>query len=112
MKFLISKGSNVNEVKIPNKDQTTALHLACLEGNKEAVELLIQSGANVNMRDSEGFTPLFLAIKLENLEIIKLLVQAKADWKISSYYGDNLFSLLEEVKNPEIQEYFKKVGIL
>lgn len=107
MQFLISKGGNVNEVRILGKDSSTALHLATQEGHRNAVELLIRSGANVNLKDSDGFVPIFHAIKSGNLEIVKLLVEAKADLSTSSYFGDTIHTVLEESGNSEIQDFFK-----
>lgn len=40
----------------------TALHLACANGRLEAVKLLIQTGANINVMDRWGRTPLDDAI--------------------------------------------------
>ena len=37
---------------------STTLHLAALEGQKEIVELLIANGADVNAMDESGHTPL------------------------------------------------------
>lgn len=38
-------------------DHKTPLHIAASKGNKEAVEFLIENGANVNARDKFGFSP-------------------------------------------------------
>jgi ankyrin repeat protein len=48
---------------------------------KEIVKLLISKGADVNVKDKKGWTPLLLALLSENdnKEIIKLLVSEGAD---------------------------------
>ncbi len=51
----------------------TALHKACKCGQTELVELLIQYGADVNLK-----SPLLKAVKAENRDIILLLVNAGA----------------------------------
>jgi len=66
------------EIKGRGKDGFTALHWACSKGNKEIVQLLLNS-ENINAKTKEGLTPLHYAIKTENLEIVKLLVAAGAD---------------------------------
>ena len=39
-----------------------ALHNAAAYGHKDVVEFLLTSGANVNVMDDEGHTPLLMAI--------------------------------------------------
>lgn len=57
---LIRQGTNVN---IKNLNGSTPLHIACIRGNVEMIELLIKSGADVRALDNEGDTPL---TKLQN----------------------------------------------
>ncbi len=95
MRVLIENGAKVNEVKIPDKDLDTALHLAINEEAEGAVSLLIQKGSNINLKNSDGFTPIMLAIEKENLVIIQKLLDAKADLNQVSHYGDSLSTLLE-----------------
>lgn len=45
-----------------NQDGKIAVHLACLYQNEEMIQKLIDSGANVNCRDSDGNTPLHVNI--------------------------------------------------
>ncbi len=40
----------------------TPLHVACESQSTDLVELFLQRGANINMRDSEGRTPLFSTV--------------------------------------------------
>ncbi|XP_065870153.1 ADP-ribosylation factor GTPase-activating protein AGD4-like isoform X1 [Euphorbia lathyris] len=50
------------------------LHLACHNGNLVMVELLLQFGANVNLRDFHGRTPLHLCISKGDYSLAKFLL--------------------------------------
>jgi hypothetical protein len=56
-----------------------ALIEAAKEGNQETVEKLIDSGADVNQGDDQGWTPLNFASGKGNLEMVKLLIKKGAD---------------------------------
>jgi hypothetical protein len=51
----------------------TALHLAANNGHAETVALLVEKGANVNARNKESRTPLFLAQKQNYDEVADIL---------------------------------------
>lgn len=60
--------------------KATALHLAVLRNQHDAVRFLIERGANLNRRDfPDNAAPLHFAAAHGNLETIKLLVEAGAD---------------------------------
>lgn len=50
------------EVAVDDRDglygNRTPLHLACLSADETAVRILIERGANINVKDDEGYTPL------------------------------------------------------
>jgi hypothetical protein len=64
-----------------NLGGATALHIACRESNTEAVKILLENGANVNIADNEGWTPLMRASLVGNAQIVEMLIvkNAKAD---------------------------------
>lgn len=67
----------------------TPLQYAAMEGNKAVTELLVQSGADVNIRqDIEGMTALHYAAQLDAPDIAKLLIDHGADVNIKDHYGD------------------------
>jgi ankyrin repeat protein len=52
----------------------TALHRETEKGNLESMKLLVQAGADVNLKDSMEFTALHFAAWKKNLKSVKLLV--------------------------------------
>lgn len=63
---------------VDQRDETghTPLHYAALSGNSECVYYLLQSGANPNVKDNHGLTPLHAAAE-HQIDIAKLRKQRK-----------------------------------
>lgn len=51
------------------------LHLACQNDNQVMLELLLQFGTDINVRDSHGRTPLHQCISQKNNKLAKLLLR-------------------------------------
>lgn len=62
-----------------NEKGETQLHVACINGNIEIVEKLLESGHLTNVRDHFGWTPLHEAANHGHVEIAKLLLKYGAD---------------------------------
>jgi ankyrin repeat protein len=76
VKALLSENLNLN-IRL---GQTTMLCRAAYEGHSEIAKLLIEAGADVNKRASEGyFNPLLYAAYNGNLEVVRILLEAGAD---------------------------------
>src|SRR5438067_227001 len=60
----------------------TALQIACWQGNKDIVSLLLKNGANINSQTSNGETPLHLAVRYGFAEVVDMLLQQGADINI------------------------------
>lgn len=92
---LIKNTKNINQ---QNNSGLTALHIAVMNKNIDAIRLLIQDpNCNVNLEEYDGYTPLALAVDMQNIEIIELLLSRK-DIKVDtrSFKGKKLF--FEELK--------------
>jgi ankyrin repeat protein len=70
---LLEKGANLHGIAARTGD--TALHAAVREKNKEMVEFILKSGANVDMVDYSGNTPLYRALERHNGDAVQLLFQ-------------------------------------
>lgn len=59
-------------------EQDTLFHVAALEGHVFIIKQLIESGADVDVEDGRGLTPLYYAIEGERMEVVRLLLSAGA----------------------------------
>ena len=87
---------NLNQL---NKHNKTLLAEACQRGKEKIVKMLIQAGADVNLKGSDNYTPLGTAIlhyednlQQQSLNIIRELLENGAD--INMEYAKNQFPLI------------------
>ena len=64
-----------------NEDLDTPLHVATRHDNHKATKILLNAGADSNIKNLKGDTPLMIAISKKNDEIIELFKQKEAESK-------------------------------
>ena len=94
---------------LENPDETdsfgkTLLMKAAKAGNDWQISALLASGANVNLKDKDGWTALMYAVRYqESLNCVDLLLQAQADVKIKNNYGSSALMIASCYNNnPQI----------
>ena len=98
-----------------DEDQQTPLHIAvCITDpvGVDIVQFLIESGADVNMTDLYGQTPLHNLSQMDNdheaLEkIISLFIEQGADLSIEDHDGRTPFQVAKDNGNWETQELLR-----
>ena len=75
IKELIKEGTNLNIFA----DSMPPLYHAVNNGNLEIVKLLVENGADVNVKNVVGQTPLHEAARCGYFEIVKYLIDKGAD---------------------------------
>lgn len=89
----------------------TPLGYVCEKGDTANVERFIKHGANVNLRNSRGETPLFAAVSSGKLDIVILLCEAGAEINYEdSKEGINAFILASTREQKEIADYLRLHG--
>ncbi len=78
VKSLLEKGADPDAVDREGNKCTTALMLACSLGNVRVAQALINAGANVNARDTDGKTALKLATENNHFTLVAILKKHNA----------------------------------
>lgn len=91
-KYLIDQGAKIN-IPSKNKMNVQPLHSAIAAKNIEMVTYLLEQGADVNVRQTGGFTPLHAAAQQGNGELIKLLLTHGADINATTDAGETPMEL-------------------
>jgi len=109
METLLDRGAGADSTcKRPgSSQQESILGAAVREDRREAAELLIKRGANVNMICPDGRTALHIALRYGHPEMAQLLIKNGAD-KDMGFNGGSVYDLAE--KAPQKAE--ETIGVL
>ncbi|MEH7613320.1 M48 family metallopeptidase [Gottfriedia acidiceleris] len=104
LKLLLDNGANPT---IGDADDWTILHAAAYLGDKEAIDLLLKYGADINQPDNVGETPIFDTIyEVDDLKTFQYLIKKGADLSIKNVDGMTLKEVAKENGAKKILEWF------
>jgi len=105
IKFLLQQVHNINTQDSNPNSQKTALHWAVLKGNKEAISLLLKTGARYDIPDSSCKMALDYAHEADDIDLIRLFIEfflEEEGMDLSSFkipvLSRNFFEFLQEKK--------------
>jgi len=80
MRFLVEAGADMNAY---GESLNTALHMSVIHDQLDAYDLLISLGANTEMMNEDGFSPLVLAVALGKVSTFQHIYRSrrKVEWK-------------------------------
>jgi uncharacterized protein len=105
-RLLISSGVDINAKEAKG---WTALHFAVQSFLPDIIQLLIEKGANVNIQDNYGNTPLLNALGIfdgTHKDVILLLIQAGADKDLKNNSGVSPYQFALKVTNHDLMQFF------
>lgn len=108
VKSEISAGADVN-----TKDGRTGLTLLQIAINKkhtEIIQLLLDKGADVNIKDKQGRGPIHLAVVTGQKDIVEKLIAKGADINAIDGRAENALTLARKNNQTEITELLLKNG--
>ena len=116
VKLLIENKANIN-IKI---NHSTPLCMAIEKNHfiihepkkksKEIVKYLLDSGAEINLSNDNGDTPLMIALKNNALDIAELLIEHHADFTLCNNQGETALMRASEKHNDKIVKYLIEKG--
>lgn len=100
---LIAAGASPNTLE--NSRSETPLHRAAAENNADIVNVLIEAGAHVNVRDDDSYTPLHVAIMAGAGDVVKILLEkGKANPNEMTADGESPVQIAEALGNGDIRK--------
>lgn len=102
VKELLEKGANPNAV---SEDDWPAISLAAMRADAQAeeiVRILVNAGADLNVRDANGETPLMNAITTNNPKLVKYMIEHGADFRAVNTNGRSVESFAEHYGNEKV----------
>ncbi|CAF1395061.1 unnamed protein product, partial [Didymodactylos carnosus] len=102
-KYLLEHGAQVEPTT--SSVTTTPLMYASRFGHSHLIQLLIDSGADLNRRDEKGWCPLLMATQHGHLDIVKHLVQNGAETKIKTNQGLTAQDIAKHLQFTNIYTY-------
>lgn len=82
--FLLASGARVNNAQM----RWSALHYAAFAGHRAVVARLLERGADLNARSTNGSTPLMMAVYEGHEQVVRDLVAHGADRTLKNDRGD------------------------
>ncbi|XP_067012407.2 protein phosphatase 1 regulatory subunit 12A isoform X2 [Anabrus simplex] len=104
-------GGESRDVPHP-KTGATALHVAAAKGYIKVIRVLLQAGADINVQDYDGWTPLHAAAYWVQKEACELLVENFCDMEITNCVGQTALDVADPEVVPLLEELKKKQAVL
>ena len=79
-----------------------ALHIVAKRGDTMYLRYLLGKGADANLKDKDGVTPLLLAVRQGHAEMIPLLVAGRANPNLGDQSGATPLILATQLRNIEM----------
>jgi uncharacterized protein len=108
-KFIAEPGSVIINTRDSSTGQT-ALHLVVERRDSTWLSYLLQKGANPNLADKKGITPLMLATQVGFIEGIDWLVKKNAQVDQANKSGETALILAVQLRNAEATRVLLKAG--
>lgn len=96
---LINNGVDINAAAYYDEPPVIKIanNAATLSTNIEQLEYLVKLGADINIKNKQGYTPLMLAVMKSNIDMVRGLLDAGADTKLVDNKGRDAKKIGEEM---------------
>lgn len=103
---MLTHGANTNE---KDADGNTPVIKAAMTRNREAIDLLMAHGANINAQNRRGWTALQYVMDMDtDIRLVQQLLAYGADPKLANINGQNALTLAQSQERPDIVALLRK----
>lgn len=98
----LDAGANPDAV---SEDNWPAISLAAMRNDEEGIKILrmlVDAGANLNVRDANGETPLMNAITNNNAAMVKYMIEQGANFRATSKSGRDVLSFAQHYATEDV----------
>jgi hypothetical protein len=88
----------------------TALHQCVRLSNTKMMKILLNRGANVEIKDADGEAPVFVASSSGDLELVRLLLQAGANPNVKAKDGWSALMMASRDGHHQVVKYLLEAG--
>ncbi|XP_034005356.1 ankyrin repeat domain-containing protein 26 isoform X4 [Trematomus bernacchii] len=86
----LAKKNDINQL---DKENRTALHIACASGHAEVVQFLVESKAKLNLCDNQNRSALMKAVQCQHDSCVKILLENHAEPNLVDINGNTALHL-------------------
>lgn len=109
LKKLIYRGQIYIDDPVDSYSKHTLLHDAVIMNRTELFEFLVSQGANLMVRDANGYTPMLKAASLGRNEMVRRLVEAGVDPRHKDPYGNTPRDKAALYNKYELTKYLREM---
>lgn len=97
MKAMLSRGAKLLATTV-NENRQSGLHFTAAIGNVECTRMLCEAGADIDLGDKQGYTPLHMAVGYSRTATVQVLLDFGADPEAADKEGRNVVDLVEKLR--------------
>ncbi|XP_071349150.1 ankyrin repeat domain-containing protein 26 isoform X2 [Trachinotus anak] len=90
----LAKKNDINQL---DKENRTALHIACASGHVEVVQFLVESKAKLNLCDNQNRSALMKAVQGQHERCVNILLESHADPNLVDINGNTALHLAANI---------------
>ncbi|XP_030628026.1 ankyrin repeat domain-containing protein 26 [Chanos chanos] len=95
----LAKKNDLNQL---DKENRTALHIACASGHTDVVQFLVESKVKLNLCDNQNRSALMKAVQCQQDRCVALLLEHEADPNLVDINGNTALHLAALIPSPAI----------
>ena len=110
VRYLLGRHADVNRINHGNPPLFYAIYFSQRFADPEMIKIMLDSGADIDVKGRAGATPLIYACRSNNSDAAKLLYERGADASVRDDHGFDFYYFVLHGNDPGLIKYFEGKG--